>query len=197
MSTGQNEQSEPTTQEGSNITRSEAPPEQRSSGIVARYWYIFVILLLIFAVAGMYFWKNIAVSRTKGEVANKAAHVISQQNESYLRLTAIPLVWAVRSEMIRDNYDQINQYLALFVKEQNMKELVVAKADGKIVAATNKKLEGTDITSAFPADVLRANETSITHRENGEYLVVSPVMGLNMKLGVLVLVYAPAAFSIE
>lgn len=183
-------------QPDSNVNKPETTSQEGKSG-GASHWQLYVILFLILALVGMYFWKNLAVGKVRTEVSNKAAEIIGEQNNSYLRLVSIPLVWAVRSEMIRDNYDQINQYLANFVKEKNMKELVVAKTDGKVVAATNKKLEGTNISTSFPADVLQTAETTITVRENGEYQVVSPVMGLNAKLGVLVLVYAPPPLALK
>lgn len=177
--------------EGKNVT---APP---TTSAMVRYWYLVVIFLLVLAVAGTYFWKNLAVTRAKADMKQRAEQVISSQNSSYLRLVAIPLVWAVRSEMLRGNIEQVNQYIASFVKEQNMKELVIVKPDGIILAATNKKLEGASVTTAFPAEVMQAESTTISSRENGDILVASPIMGLNSKLGALLLVYSPVNFSLE
>jgi len=197
MESEEKAQQESTLKSESMAGKSGTAAKEDSPGVIAKHWKLFVILFLVLAMIGMYFWKNMAVGNVRTEISKKATEVISEQNKSYLRLVSIPLVWAVRSEMIRNNYDQINQYIASFVKEKNMKELVVARIDGKVVAATNKKLEGANISTSFPADVLQAEETTITIRENGDYQVVSPVMGLNAKLGVLVLVYAPPAFVVQ
>lgn len=172
-------------------------PKQPSASTMARYWQLLTILLPIVAVAGTYIGNNMAVAKAKAEMTQKAEQVIGEQNRLYLRLVMIPLGWAVGSEMIRDNYGQKNQYLAQFVREQNIKEIVVARPDGKVVAATNKKLEGGNLASSFPGEVLQSESTTISTRGNGELVAVSPVMGLNTKLGVLVLVYAPVAFGLD
>ena len=113
-------------------------PEQNSKiSFIVNQWRLITILILFLAVAGMYMWKNMAVKRAEVQLTEQAARIITEQNSSFLRLVAVPLVWAVRSEMIRNNYDQINQYLTQFVKEKNMKEIVVAKPDGTMVVATN------------------------------------------------------------
>lgn len=161
------------------------------------HWHSITILLLVLAVAGMYVWKNAAVTSATAQVSERANRIITEQNKSYLRLAAVPLTWAVRSEMIRNNYDQINQYLSQFVKEKNMKEIIVAKPDGTIVVATNKKREGTSTTSAFPPTVLQEDKTTVTTLQNGDIMVVSPVMGLSTKLGVLILLYAPASYNLQ
>jgi uncharacterized membrane protein affecting hemolysin expression len=168
-----------------------------NKSFIATHWNLIIILLLVLAVAGMYVWKNVAVNSAKAQVSESANRIITEQNKSYLRLVAVPLTWAVRSEMIRDNYDQINQYLNQLVKEKNMKEIVVAKPDGTIVVATNKKREGASVTSVFPPSVLQEDKTMVTTLENGDIMVVSPVMGLSSKQGVLILLYTPPNYTMQ
>ncbi len=164
---------------------------------IVTHWHSITILLLVLAIAGMYAWKNVAVTSAKAQVAESANRIITEQNKSLLRLVAVPLTWAVRSEMIRNNYDQINQYLNQFVKEKNMKEIIVAKPDGTIVVATNKKREGTSVTSAFPPAVLQEDKTTVTTLENGDLMVVSPVMGLSTKQGILILLSTPPSYTLQ
>lgn len=164
---------------------------------LVRNWRWVGVFLLIFALAGAYVWKNIAVSRARAELTQRATTVLVEQNKSSLRLVAIPLVWVVRSEMMRGSFDQLNQYLAQFVKEPSMKEIIVARLDGRIVAATNKKREGTPVTSAFPVDMLRVEAITVTTLENGDFLVVAPVLGLNARLGTLILVSSPSGSLLE
>ncbi|MGA7827647.1 MAG: hypothetical protein WCA04_08310 [Geobacteraceae bacterium] len=176
----------------------EQQPEQGvNKSFIVTHWHAITILILVLAVAGMYMWKNVAVNSAKAHVSESASRIITEQNKSYLRLVAVPLTWAVRSEMIRDNYDQINQYLNQLVKEKNMKEIVVAKPDGTIVVATNKKREGTSVTSVFPPSVLQEDKTTVTTLENGDIMVVSPVMGLSSKQGILILLYTPPSYTMQ
>jgi hypothetical protein len=173
----------------------QAEQESKKSFIVTQ-WRLVIILILILTVAGMYVWKNMAVKRAEVQLKEQATRVITEQNSFFLRLVAVPLVWAVRSEMIRDNYDQINQYLTQFVKEKNMKEIVVVKPDGTIVVATNKKLEGKPIAGVFPPSVLLEDKTTVTTMATGDMMAVSPVMGLSTKVGVLILLYTPASYTL-
>ena len=176
--------------------KSKEPKQDPNKSFIVTHWQLVIILLLVIAVAGMYVWKNVAVNRATVQLADKADRIITEQNRTFLRLAVVPLVWAVRSEMIRDNYDQINQYLNEFVKEQNMKEIVVAKPDGTIVVATNKKLEGTSVTGEFPPSVLQEDKLTVSSLENGDIMVVSPVMGLSAKVGVLILLYTPTSYTL-
>jgi hypothetical protein len=173
------------------------PGQDASKSFIVTHWRLIGCLLLVLAIAGMYLWKNIAVTCVKAQLAEKAGQVIADQNGSLLRLAVVPLVWAVRTEMISGNYAQINQYLSQFVKEKNMKGIVVAKPDGTIVVATNKKLEGAPVASVFPPSVLLEDKTTVTTLENGDIMVVSPVMGLSEKLGVLILLYTPPGYSLQ
>lgn len=173
-------------------------PEQKSGkSFIVTQWRLIIILILVLAVAGMYVWKNMAVKRAEADLTEQATRIITGQNSDFLRLVTVPLVWAVRSEMIRSNYDQINQYLKQFVKEKNMKEIVIAKPDGTIVVATNKKFEGKPVTDIFPASVLQEDKTTVSSMANGEIMVASPVMGLSTKVGVLILLYTPASYNLK
>ena len=158
---------------------------------LARNWRTVGVLLLLLAIAGTYYWKNLAVSRARAELTKRATAVLAEQNSFYLRLVAVPLVWIVRNDMMRGNYDQLDQYLAQFVKEPNMKEVLIARVDGRIVSATNKKRQGTPVANAFPEELLRVEAITVTTLENGDFLVAAPVLGLNVKLGTLFLVATP------
>ncbi len=158
-----------------------------------RNWRLVGVLLLVLFAAGTYLWKDIAVKRAKAA----ASEVIREQARADMRLAALPLVWAVRGEMMRGNMEQVGEYLNQFVKEPNMKELAVAAPDGRIVAATDKRREGAAAADAFPADVLKAETITATSREDGSILVAAPVMGLNARLGTLVMVSSLPAFSLE
>jgi len=168
-------------------------PKKSLVKTLVRHWRLVGALLLALATAGTYVWKNVAVSRARAEMAQNAGQFVDERNRSCLRLAAVPLVWAVRSEMMRGNYDQVNQYLTRFVKEPGMKELLVAGADGRVVAATDKRREGASVSTAFPS-APGVDTITVTPGENGEIMVSAPIMGLNDKLGVLVLVSTPPRY---
>jgi len=173
------------------------PEQGANKSFILCHWRLIGCFLLVLAIAGMYLWKNVAVTRAKAQLTERAGQIITDQNRSLLRLAVVPLVWSVRTEMMGGNYEQINLYLNQFVKEQNMKGIVVANPAGTIVVATDKKLEGAPVASFFPPSVLLEDKTIVSTRENGDIMVVSPVMGVSEKLGVLILLYTPPGYSLQ
>lgn len=183
--------------ENENPDQERMPQKKSILDTLASHWRLIGVLLLVLALGVTYLWKNVAVSMAKAQVTSQAAAAIAAQNKSCLRLAAVPLVWTVRSEMLRGNYDQINQYLAQFVREPNMKEVLVAGADGRVVAATDKKREGAMVAELFPPEVPKVDTITVTTRPDGRLLVAAPIMGLNDRLGVLILIAAPPSYPIE
>lgn len=186
-----------TREPGASANGEKQPEHAAGKSFIVAQWRLIIILVLALAVAGMYVWKNVAVNSVKTQLTERAGRIIAEQNRSLLQVAVVPLAWAVRSEMIRDNFDQVDQYLTQFVKEQNMKEVVVAKPDGTIVVATNKKLEGSSVEGIFPPSVLQLDKTTVNTLENGDLMVVSPVMGISAKVGVLILLYTPSNYNLQ
>ena len=96
-----------------------------------------------------------------------------------------------------DNYNQINEYLNRFVKEPNIRQILVVKSDGTISVATDKKVEGAPFSSLFPQALIEQNEISISDDGKGNIRVVAPIMGLNAKLGLLIMIYEAGKINIE
>jgi len=166
--------------------------------------YLSTIGILVVLLICVFVWKNIAVRNMektmeaqRAKLAEKSQQAITSKTHELLRLTTIPLVWVVRREMINENYDQINEYLNQFVKEPNIKQIIVVKSDGTIAVATDKKIEGAPFSSLFPQALIEQNEISISDDGKGNIRVVAPIMGLNAKLGLLIMMYEPERINIE
>ena len=172
-------------------------PSKSFIGALFRHWRLSGFVLLALFAAGTYLWKDMAVKRAEAAVAERAAEAMSEQAKAGLRLAAVPLVWALRSEMISGNIYQVKEYLNLFVREPNMKELAVASADGRIVAATNKKREGTPAADAFPEEALKTDTVTASLDNDGNILVAAPIMGMNSRLGTLLMRSNPLAVSLN
>lgn len=153
---------------------------------------------LALLLVGAVIWKYSAVRHVeeraaaeKTQIVERTRKVIEDQTGYFLRLTMKPFVWAIRKEMLRENYEQVNEYLVQFVKEPRVRLVLVIDAGGKVVAATDKKLEGLPIAETRPGILLDGEDTTITKEPGGDLLVLTPVMGLSSRLGSLLLIYAP------
>ncbi|MBN2399156.1 MAG: hypothetical protein JXI33_02315 [Candidatus Aminicenantes bacterium] len=166
-----------------------------------KYWVVIIVLLV--AMGGMFLWKTIAEKKLRQEQtaqrqqwAEVTRQTITENARQFLRLAAIPLVWAIRSEMLKENYEQINEFLIEFVKESHIKMILVATVDGTVVVATDKKLEGAAFSSLYPGGFLEKNETTVADDASGNIIIASPVMAFNRKLGIFFMVYEPERIAI-
>jgi hypothetical protein len=154
-----------------------------------------VIIVALVLVAGLWIWKAIQVASVRKEarqenerVRQTAENIITETRAVHLQLLSKPFVWAVRSEMLRGNMEGVNLYLQDMVKEKNFERIQVADIQGIVVASTDKKTEGKPLTEGGGA--LAVDSTMITKVGDSAWVVTSPIMGFNNRLGTLVIDYA-------
>lgn len=150
-----------------------------------------LLLLLI-----LWIWKAMeikgmqkAFSKSKIELHEKASKKLVQNNEIHLKLLAKPMIWALRTEMMQGNLNQVNLYLNDLVKEKNFQSIAVANEEGNIISSTNKKEEEMPFTSISKEKYLTSNETSIENEGDSILIMTSPIMGFNNRLGTLYIKY--------
>ena len=120
--------------------------------------------------------------KLKSDYENKIDSLTTNQ----LMLSSKVFSWAIRSELTRENKEQVNQFFLNFIKEPGVGKVEFVNAlDGRVMLSTNKKDEGL----VFPNQVALATTETINYRNDSVLSIVSPVMGLNNKLGVLVIEY--------
>lgn len=182
-----------------------APPPPAPAGGSRKAAYLaYLAGALAILLAGTLAWKFSSVRHVeeraaaeRTEIVERARVALADQTAYFLRLVAKPLAWAVRKELLRENHEQVNEYLAQFVREPRVRQVLVADPDGVVVAATDKKLEGQPLAESHPGLTLDADETTIAETGAGELLVVAPVMGLDSRLGTLLVVYTPETAALE
>jgi len=120
--------------------------------------------------------------KQKSDYENRIDSLTTRQ----LILSSKVFSWAIRSELTRENKEQVNQFFLSFIKEPGVSKVeFVNYPDGKVTLSTNKKDEGT----VFPNQVAVSTTETINYRNDSALSIVTPVMGLNNKLGVLVIEY--------
>jgi hypothetical protein len=154
-----------------------------------------VVIVALVLIAGLWIWKAIEVNGVRKEaeqekerVRQTAVNLITATRAEHLELLAKPFVWAVRSEMLRGNIEGVNLYLQDMVKEKNFQRIQVADAQGVVVASTDKKTEGKPIGEGGGS--LSTDSTTVHHVGDSTWIISSPIMGFNNRLGTLVIDYA-------
>jgi hypothetical protein len=158
------------------------------------------VLALVGIVVIIFAWKFIAVSKAESDMAKKLGNerlLITQQAREYADKQYIReeerfgqiLSWAVRGELIRNNIDQIDQYLNEIVKMRDTERVVLVNEEGQLIVSTDKRLEETKGTEIFPKEILSLQKITIKSDVDGSKLLVVPVMGLNKKIATVIISY--------
>ncbi len=117
--------------------------------------------------------------------------------EEALRLFSIPFAWAIRRELIVGNLNQVDQYFGQLVQIRGFKSAVLAKPDGKVTVASDRKKLVETFAGLYPGANLDSNEITLEKVGNGIFRAFIPILGLNKSLGMVVLEYLPPAYPLQ
>jgi len=159
--------------------------------------YAFVmagIIVFVFA------WKVIAVNKVESDMQKQLASeraVLTQQareqaDKQYQKEEerfAQVLSWAVRSELIRNNIDQVGIYLNDVVKQINADRIVLINEKGDLLVSTDKRLEDVKGSDVYAKDVINEHKVTVKSDVNGKKLVIAPISDFNKRIAVLVVSY--------
>lgn len=162
----------------------------------AKKTILIIVVVALVLLAAIWIWKEVQIrnvqSRAKQDqeaLKVQATKVIARSHEEHLKLLAKPFVWALRTEMMQGNMNQVNLYLNDMVKEKNIQRIVIADTKGLIVASTNKKDEGKPFSTISKAEYMAGNNTTINNNNDSIIVMSSPIMGFNSRLGTLMIAY--------
>ncbi|MFD0793443.1 hypothetical protein ACFQZX_07420 [Mucilaginibacter litoreus] len=164
---------------------------------------LITIMIALVLIGALWVWKSIEIKNLKEKAATEnqalkkaADEKIMQVHNDHLKLLAKPFVWALRTEMLQGNLNQVNLYMSDLVKERNIQRIVIANTKGTIVASTNKKDEGQPFSTVGKAVATATDETSV-ESEGHVLTMTSPIMGFNNRLGTLLIRYAVPATALN
>ena len=173
-----------------NTSKNESKGQSGFGAYILKHKMVFTLLLIIVILSLWAFIKISSVEnqykkeihKMKSDYENKMDSLTAKQ----IMLTSKVFSWAIRSELTRENKEQVNQFFLSFIKEPGVSKVEFVNAsDSKVALSTNKKDEGTTFTDQVAIMTTKA----INYRNDSVLTIVSPVMGLNNKLGVLVIEY--------
>lgn len=170
-----------------------------------------LVIALVAVAAYMYGWKVAAVDTVEKKLAQAEAqqaeaHVqqikqIKQLDEARaeeaLRLFSIPLAWAIRRELMVGNLNQVDQYFGQLVQIKGFKSAVLARPDGKVIVASDRKKLVETFSGLYPGVNLDSNEIMLERVGNGIFRAIIPIFGLNKHLGMVVVEYLPPASPLQ
>ncbi|MBW8331408.1 MAG: hypothetical protein K0M40_05255 [Prolixibacteraceae bacterium] len=171
-----------------NIENFEEKKESKILTFVKKHWFVFllivvIIVLLLWAVIKIQIVEKRSV-KEKEQLVNLYELRMDSLHLSNMELTSKVFSWAIRSEMTRQNMEQVNQFFSGFVKEPNVKKvLLIDPVSAKVLLSSDKKDEGMFFENTL---VLKAEKTYHFSDDTVD-TIISPVMGLDTRIGVLVI----------
>ncbi len=166
-------------------------------------WYGLVcvgIIVLIFA------WKQIAVGKVESDMtrlldserismAEQAREYADKQYTKEETRFGQVLAWAVRGELIRNNLDQIDQYLNEVVKMKNTERVDLIDNDGQLLVSTDKRHEDAEGEQLYSKELLKNTKISVHSNVDDKKLLVIPILGLNDRIATVVVSYNQAKIN--
>ena len=151
-----------------------------------------IVVILILLLFGVFFWAFIKMNLMerdfkiqKSVIVNTYELRIDSINLAKMELVSTVFSWAIRSELTRENMEQINEFFLNFIKVPDVEKVQLLNYDNsKILISTDKKDEGEAITNRklFASDTLQYFKTDSDH-----VTYITPIMGLNKRIGSLVI----------
>jgi hypothetical protein len=163
------------------------PSPSHSKSFLQRHW---LTLFLVLLAVGIFSWAMLTMRSMRStfeldraEMADSFRARIDTIQQEGMALTSKVLSWAIRSEVTRDNQEQVNQFFLQFIQDSRVNKVQYVDAEtGAVLISTDKKDEGTTILNPM---ILKA-EKQVVEQDSLQWRIATPVMGLNQKLGILI-----------
>jgi hypothetical protein len=146
--------------------------------------FLGILLLVVFV------WLSVKIRINERNFNNERTQLISEYESkidsiqvNHIQFATEVFSWSVRSELLRENAENLNQLLTVFVKGSGADLIqLVNPADNIVLLSTDKKFEGSPYAMGLNLD---SNTTNVVKTDN-TLSIITPVMGFNNKIGVLI-----------
>ncbi len=159
---------------------------------------IIILVLMIIIPLVIYLWKQSEINNIRKdcdkrilEITAQANKTVEENNSKNMDMLTRVFLWAVRSELLRNNLEQIEQYMTDLVKSADLNNISLIKADGIVILSTDKKYEGNAYPGTIAREFAQINSVITKTGENGDLISICPVMGLDNRLGTIVITHTP------
>lgn len=152
-----------------------------------------VVILLLAGGVVVVRWLGEKKLNEQAVLAESRFNTVQRQD---LSLFAVPLAWSVRKELIKQNYEQIDEYFSQLIKRKGFGLIMLVDPSGLVKVSTDRKIQGSSFYRFYPDFRLDATGTVSYRVQEGESLYLVPVMGLNEKIGTIAFLYRYRTFTL-
>ena len=166
----------------------ETAPPRSVAGWAAAVWIV--------SVGAIYLWRQISLRNARSANLAALARFSEAARSQFdglvtqtIGLAAVTLGWAVRAEMMRDDLEDVQEYMQQLAKRPGVRRALVAKEDGGVIAASDLDSRGRKLKEAVQDPPPESSAVQVLPRPEGVLRLVIPVMGLEARLGTLIVEY--------
>jgi hypothetical protein len=142
----------------------------------------------------MYLWRLVSLMRARSRAQRSLDTLFEHMQRDVERtvdeateLAVVTTEWAVRAELVRDDVEDIQEYMQRLVKRPRVARAFVAGSDGTVLGAGDRKQKGMSIKRLVPNLPAESSTLQKLQLDGGATLFVAPVMGLESRLGTLII----------
>jgi hypothetical protein len=156
---------------------------------------LITIFISLVALVIVYLWKDVQGTGAKDAVIKAATEQYEVMQQEMLQLLAKPLVWSIRTEMLRGNMEQVDILITDLVREKNFRYIHLIGPDGIVLLSTNKRYEGQPAGDETDPDLFTVESPVVRKIPDNFFVAAAPVMGIDRRLATLVFSYQPEVFK--
>jgi Ca2+/Na+ antiporter len=146
---------------------------------------VLTVLLLV-----VFMWFSIKIRMNEKNFNNEKTQLITQYESKidslqikHLEFATEVFSWSVRSELLRNNTENLNQLLTVFVKESGADLVQIVNSEDKIIIlSSDKKFEGVSYSGLLNFEIKK----TMVLEDGGVVKIITPVMGFNNMIGILI-----------
>lgn len=127
----------------------------------------------------------------KAALLTRANAAIAQNSDAAHILFGTALAWAIRGDLLLGNTGEIDLFFGELVRNPRIQQVALTDRDGRILLASDRKLQTAAFAEHFPAELLNEQQVAVHAGNGGNKYLLMPIQGLNSRLGTVVLVYTP------
>ena len=146
---------------------------------------VLTILLIV-----VFIWFSAKIANNKKQFENDKIQLITQyetERDSLqiksLEFASIVFSWSIRSEMLRNNMENLNQLLTVFVQESTASLVQIVDPENRmVILSSDKKYEGIEYDKEINFEI---NEPVVI-KDDQKITITTPIMGFSNRIGVLI-----------
>ena len=171
-----------------NLSHQEKKKESKIKAWIKKHksvCFLIVVLIVVLLAAFIkikFMERNFAKEKLK--LRSCYEHQLDSIKSSQLVTISEVFSWAVRSELLRNNKEQINQFFLTLIKKPGFQKIqLIDPVSTRVILSTDKKEEGQIFRDAHRFII----PETISFKKDSLLQIVTPITGLNDQIGILVI----------